>query len=202
MIFFSCGPANVNGAYSCLHQRNNSLCIFLPRGWGGRQWDLCHCVWTGKRTISYSVSTVAGKKLSPLPAWLKESVRLSKICLRGRVQAFLSCNAMDFSRGRTVGARAGLDPAASWLLRSDTWKSPRGLSLVERSEIPALTGRDQHSTTWTFVEVFAIWLQTWVWRDQDGKECILDWFLGKRACLVPKRLTQSPSADFRFITIE
>lgn len=32
---------------------------------------------------------------------------------RGQVQASLLCNAMDFSRDRTVGARVGLDSAAS-----------------------------------------------------------------------------------------
>lgn len=41
------GPENVNGAYSCLHQRDSSLCMFLPRGWGGSQWDLFR-VWTEK----------------------------------------------------------------------------------------------------------------------------------------------------------
>lgn len=128
-----------------------------------------------KRMLSCSVPTVVGKTVSPLPPCLKEFVQLSEICLEGS-GAGLVCNAMDSA----VGARVGLDPAASWLLSSAMLKPPRGLCLAEHPEFPALTVSTQHSPTWPFIELSAICLQILIWRDWNGKKCGFGCFLEKR----------------------
>lgn len=131
--------------------------------------DKLKCAYSGRKNKSLYCHPVS-RSLSSLlrSAW------------RGHVQASL-CNAMDFSRDRTVGARVGLDSAASWLLSSVMLKFPRGLSLAEHPEFPALTVNAQHSSAWPFIELFAICLQILFWRDWNGKKCIfghLSWTRG------------------------
>lgn len=143
------GPENVNGAYSCLHQRDSSLCMFLPRRWGGSQWDLLRLDW--KRTISYSAPTMVGKTPAPRPAWLQESFWPSEIRLQGRVQDLLSRECIGDSR-----SMSRIGTAASWLLSSARLKSLWGLSLAERYELPALMVRAQHSLLWPVIGLFVI----------------------------------------------
>lgn len=94
--------------------------------------DKLQCVYSGRK---YTLS------------WASEA---QGVCLAfwdmpgGLVQA-LSRSAVGFSGIKTVGARVGLDPTASWLLSSARLKSLWGLSLAECCELPALIVSAQHS---------------------------------------------------------
>lgn len=94
--------------------------------------DKLQCVYSGRK---YTLS------------WASEA---QGVCLAfwdmpgGLVQA-LSRNAVGFSGIKTVGARVGLDPTASWLLSSARLKSLWGVSLAECCELPALIVSAQHS---------------------------------------------------------
>lgn len=134
----------------------------------------------------------SARKNSLSTATLSQGVCPSFWDLPGGVQASLLCNAMDFSRDRTVGARVGLDSAASWLLSSAMLKSAGGLSLSEPPKFPALTESPQHSPTWPFIELFAICLQILIWRDWNGKKCIFGHVSWERGLLGPEEANTTP----------
>lgn len=139
--------------------------------------DKLQCVYSGR---TYTLSWAGGARGVCLAFWDMPG---------GLVQA-LSRNALGFSGIKTVGAREGLDPTASWLLSSARLKPLRGLSLGECCELPALIVSVQHSPAWPVIGLLVIWLQTWIWKDWNGEERVLDVFRCNGACVVLKKLVQ------------